>query len=373
LIQDIRAQDVARAVVGGEFTSKGLRFALGAYGILLSQATDLFTDYTLKSQAARQELLSGRVGAAAHLEGPWRWRGLTGVFSARLSFDGEGAQIRQTAIPGAYAFDGFGEVALGDRLRWRWLTVDAALGVLVPFANAAATWPEAKVVIGAHPHREIDLLFIGARKGRLPTIREQYDPVQGNPRLRPEMVWHGELQVQARPHRLVLARLSGYVRRVDGAIRLDPASGGGAGNMSARNVNLDTIDVHGLECGVEVAREQLLGGGVSYVFEDAWSATLGNEPIANFPHHRVDAYLSTSFWKHRIGGLARVRWISQRIVQGTTLPGYYVMELNAWGRIWRGLRGSIRIDNLTDTSYELLPGLKALGTTFTATLEGVWE
>ena len=36
------------------------------------------------------------------------------------------------------------------------------------------------------------------------------------------------------------------------------------------------------------------------------------------------------------------------------------------------IRGSVRIDNLTNNSYLLLPGLQALPTTATVTVEGTW-
>src|SRR5262249_27243365 len=157
----------------------------------------------------------------------------------------------------------------------------------VPFDHPAGTWPEAKLVVGFQPHRAVNLLLIGARKGRLPTIRELYDPIQGNSKLSPEQTWHSEVQIQARPHPLLFARGSAYLRQIDGFIGLDPASGG-MGNMNARNVNLGTINVRGLEAGMDIARDRLIGAGLTYLFEDANSADLGFQPIANFPAHKVD-------------------------------------------------------------------------------------
>jgi outer membrane cobalamin receptor len=267
----------------------------------------------------------------------------------------------------------FGEAALGARAEWRGLRVDAAVGGLLPFGNPSAVWPEAKLTVGVRPWRGITVLLIGARKGRLPTIRELYDPIQGNAKLNPEFVWHGEVQMQAQPHPLVALRFSGYFRRIDGFIRLDPTQGGGTGNMTARNVNLDTINVRGCETGFDLLRDRIVGGGLTYVFEDAYSLTLGNQPIANFPTHKVDAYLSSTFWRRRLGALLRVRFVSERVVQASVLPRYTILELDLWGRISKSLRASVRIDNLTNASYQLLPGLNALGTTATATVEGVWE
>ncbi|MGZ3406059.1 MAG: hypothetical protein ACXVAN_06410, partial [Polyangia bacterium] len=98
---------------------------------------------------------------------------------------------------------------------------------------------------------------------------------------------------------------------------------------------------------------------------------LGFDAIPNFPRHRVDVFLSST-WRRRIGGLVRFDWVSERVVQQALLPRYYVMELDVWARIWRNLRGSVRIDNLTNNSYLLLPGLQALPTTVTVTVDGTW-
>jgi len=374
LLQSVSGQDAARAVFGAELHRRRFRVALGAYGELLSQATDFFTDYTQTSKTSHQDIFSGRVGAASVLDRPFAGRGVTGLWAIRLSVDGEGASIRQTSVAGTWGFSTYGSLAVGAKLKWRWLSTDASLGALLPFDNPGAVWPEAKLTVGFQPHRAVSIFLVGARKGRLPTIRELYDPLQGNRALHPEQTWHGEVQAQARPHPLVAARTSGYVRRIDGLIRLDPTMGGGTmNNMTAHNVNLGTIDVRGLEAALDVARERIIGGGVTYVFEDAWSRDLGAQPIANFPAHKVDAYLSTTFWQRRLGALARVRWVSERVVQGAVLPRYYLMELDTWARITQSIRASLRIDNLTNNRYLMLPGLAALGTTATLTVEGLWE
>ena len=368
-IQAVTGEDAARAVLGGEILRGPLRIALGAYGELLARTTDFYSDYTLQTKTSHQDLLTGRVGGAAHLDRTFSHRELTGTVSARLSVDGEGATVTQTMTKGAWGFSTYLEAAAGVRLRWRWLRLEAAGGALLPLDHIAGTWPEAKVAVGFQPNQWVMLQLIGARKGRLPSLRELYDPIQGNALLNPELTWHGELQLTIKPHPLVATRLSGYLRRIDGAIRLDPFGGT---STDRRNVNLDTIEVRGLETGFDVARERIIGGGFTYIFEDANSPTLGFTAIPNFPRHRVDAYLASS-WKRKLGGLVRFRWVSENFVQGTLLPRYQTLDASFWAQLSKNLRGTLRVDNLTNEQHEQLPGLRTLGTTATASIEGVWE
>ncbi|HEY2748098.1 MAG TPA: TonB-dependent receptor, partial [Polyangia bacterium] len=381
-LQDITSEDATRLVVGGEFDTHGFRIAIGAYGELLSRATDFYTDYTLSDKTSHQDLLSWRIGEAVHVDRPWRVRGLHGTVSARLSVDSEGMQIRQTNALGRWEFPSYGELAVGGRVRWRWLSAEAAIGGLVPFSNASGAWPEAKVVVGAQPHKTVGIFLIGARKGRLPTLRELYDPTcnatnpgpttngicantVGNPRLTPEQTWHGELQLRVHPHPIFEARLSGYLRRIDGLIRL---------GTTGQNENLDTINVRGIETGFDVARDRIIGGGLTYIFEDAYSPdpSLLFNAIPNFPNHRVDAYLSST-WRRRIGAVLRFRWVSERLVQNAILPRFDVTDLYVWGRVTNWMRASVHVDNLFDQTYLLLPGLQALPTTVTAMVEGTWQ
>jgi hypothetical protein len=373
LLQHVTAEDAVRIVSGGELERHGVRVALGVYGELLQRATDEFTDYTLGTRAVHQDLLSGRFGGAVNLDRPFRVRGLSGTVSARLSVDTDAANVSQVAFvggvagapTGAWLLTPYGELAVGGKLRWRWLSVEAAVGALVPFETPSTSWPDAKVVIGFHPHPIVSINLIGARKGRLPTLRELIDPLQGNRALSPEQTWHGEAQLALKPNRYVAARFSGYLRRIDGLIRLSPTT--------LHDANFGTIDVRGVETGIDLFRDRILGGGGTYIFEDAYSAEpgLGFDAVPNFPRHRVDVYLSSA-WRRRLGGLVRLDWVTERVVQQVMLPRYYVMELDLWARIWKTLRASVRIDNLTNNSYQILPGLSALPTTVTATVEGSW-
>jgi outer membrane receptor protein involved in Fe transport len=355
-------------VLGGEANARGLRIAAGAYGEILSRDTDMYLDYMLTKKASHQELFTARAGAAITLDKPWVRGDLRATLSARLSADGEGAEIKMTNQPTSYGVSTYGSAAIGAHIRWRMLRAEAALGMLIPFDNPGASWPEAKVGFGYEPNRWLGVWLVGARKGRLPTVRELYDPAQGNSHLDPEQTLHGELRLDLHPHPLVDAHTTAYLKQIDGFIRIDPSAPLGMG----KNVNLDTIVVRGVEAAIDVARERIIGGGLAYLYQDASSHTLGLDPIPNMPGHRVDAYLSSS-WKRRAGALLRFRWISDRLVQGARLDPYHVMDLTIWARLSNAIRASFRIDNLTNQHYQQLPSLRVLGTNATLTVEGVWE
>jgi outer membrane cobalamin receptor len=366
-IQVVTGEDAARLVLGGEAFARKLRLAVGAYGEVLARDTDFYADYTLRQRTSHQGLITARSGAAFTLERPWQRGALGATLAARLSVDGEWARIQQTGSPTSWGLSFYGAFAVGARIRWRILRAEASVGAMMPFNHVAGTWPEAKVSFGIEPNRYVALFLVGARKGRLPTVRELYDPTQGNPNLDPEQTWHGELRLELRPHPLVSSHTTAYVKQIDGFIRLDPFH-----DSNRKNINLDTIEVRGFEGAVDVASGRILGCGAAYLYQDAQSPTLGTAAIPNMPAHRVDAYVSST-WQRRIGALIRFRWISDRIVQGATLDPYHVVDVTVWGLLTPKVRASLRVNNLTNQHYQQLPSLRVPGTQALLTVEGVWE
>jgi outer membrane cobalamin receptor len=366
-IQVVTGEDAARLVLGGDAVVRKLRLAVGAYGEVLARDTDLYDDYTLAHRSLHQALFTARSGAAFTLERPWQRGALSASLAARISVDGEWARIEQTGAATTWGLSFYGALAVGARIRWRILRAEASVGAMVPFDHVEGTWPEAKLAFGIEPNRYVGVFLVGARKGRLPTVRELYDPMQGNPNLDPEQTWHGELRLELRPHPLISSHTTAYVKQIDGFIRLDPFH-----DMNRKNINLDTIDVRGFEGAVDVAAGRIAGCGLAYLYQDAESPTLGFAAVPNMPRHRVDAYLAST-WQRRIGALIRFRWISDRIVQGATLDPYHVIDVTVWGQLARQVRASLRINNLTNQHYQQLPSLRVPGATALLTVEGVWE
>ncbi len=238
-----------------------------------------------------------------------------------------------------------------------------AAGVAVPLTEHDAPWPEAKLTLRWKPGEELDLVLVGGRKGRVPTLRERYARLEGNPAIRPEMVTSGELGLRARPVRLVELFANGYVRRVDGFIRFDAAG--------TQQVNYADFLTSGLESRLTVGMEQPVSLTGMYQFTRVDPLTGGADPLDNVPQHRVDAWLD-GHYRDRTGAWVTVRWIGERTDGGTTLASYVDTEGAAWLRIVPSLRATARVTNALDGRWLDRRDTANLGRTAYLGLDGVW-
>jgi len=401
-VQHVLAEDAVRAVLGAEILPRGWRIALGGYTDVLSRSTDYFADYAQTVKNSHEGLWTNRSGGAVHVD---RALGRYVQLSSRLSFDTEIAIDRLTSYTpqqpamtqSTSANSTLAEWAVGAQLKWNWLRIDGAVGVAAPISSRNTPWPEAKLTVSFALSPLVQLRLIGARKGRIPTLRELNAPnEQGNPALNPEQNTYAEAALVARPHRLLNIRASGYFRYTQGMIRLTSPGGGpgmmpGGGGCPVANVppgtpcpvhfaNLDDIYTRGFDLGFDVARDRIIGGGATYLFADAYmpsndprvDPSTRVEPIMNFPHHRVDAWLASN-WRNQAGGLLRARYVSSRLDQGVPLDAYAVVDLSAWWRVRREFRVTARCDNLLDTRFQVRSGVASLGRVVELILDGTWE
>ena len=380
-VQQVLGEDSVRAIVGAELERNQWRLAVGAYATVFSRSARNFPDYSLNAaNSSLEDLSANREGAAVHVDRSLRLGELSLRFSGRLSIDTQGATIRTTdavtmKVHPASGRSSFGELALGLGVKWRWLRLDAAFGQVLPFDDPRAQWQEGKLSMTFAPNRWVQIIVVGARKGRVPTLRELYDPLTGNANLAPEQTWYGEVQAQAKPHKLVSVRATGYYRRTEGLIKL-----GILDNMS-KSVNFDAIDVRGIEAVIDVARDRIVGGGAAYIYADPTQLSNGDvtkgagvylNPLDNFPKHRFEAWISST-WKRRFGVQFRVRYVGQRFDKTVPLHDYVLGELDGWVKIVKWLRMNARVDNLWNTRYDLHAGLQSLPASFSLAFEGTWE
>lgn len=353
----------ARLVAGTQFVRGGLRLAAGVYSQWISRRTEYYgNSFSLLRPFNVEQLDANRTGGAVHgdynLGRQWQ-------LSARASVDTEDATVTSTIAKPGKGRTTLAEVAAGALWHWRWFRADASVGVAAPLGDGPSPWPEAKLVVSWDPNQWIELRATGARKGRVPTLRERFDPLTGNPDLQPEQTWHGELAMLVKAHSDFVLRATGYVRRTDGLIQLDAAT-------RTRSVNLSDVRVYGLETGVDIARARPISAGVTYVFEEAYQDDIGLDAINNFPRHKIDGWLSARY--HNLGGaLVRARYVGSRIDQNVELPAFYQVDLSAWARLSRNLRATLLMENLTDNRYEERAGVRSLGRIVSLAVEGTWE
>jgi outer membrane cobalamin receptor len=231
--------------------------------------------------------------------------------------------------------------------------------------DGATPWPEAKLTVGWQPVDMVEITVIGARKGRVPTLRERYQLNIGNDELEPETSTSADVGVTVKPHATVVVKVVGFDREVDQMIRLDVPS--------AMLINIGKVSLRGLDASVDVTPVPLVSTGVSWAYIDASSEGAGDEPLDFLPHNRLDGHVTLKL-RARAGFTGRVRWIDERIDAGTTLPAYVTADASGFYRFRKDLRGTLKVDNLADDRHELRAnGYRDPGRVIMLGVEGVWE
>lgn len=362
----IEGETDARLVAGAQYVRRRLRLAAGLYSQWISTRSDFFSNgLSLATPYDFEQLDANRTGSALYYD---QGLGKSWQLSARGSIDTESATVKRMVAMMGKPVSGRStraELAVGAVWKWRQLAVDGSLGVAAPLGNSAPPWPEAKLMITYAPVRALQLRATGARKGRVPTLRELYDPATGNPRLDPEQSWFAELALQLKPHELFAARVSGYYRYTDGLIRLDVPT-------RSHQVNYDHVRYYGLESSIELAPSKPLSGGATYIFEEAASPTLGFDAVNNFPRHKLDAWLSARL-RNQLGGLLRLRYVGERVDSGVKLAPYALVDLSGWVRLSRQLRATVYLQNVADQRFQMRAGVSSLGRVVSLSVEGTWE
>jgi outer membrane receptor protein involved in Fe transport len=93
-----------------------------------------------------------------------------------------------------------------------------------------------------------------------------------------------------------------------------------------------------------------VGVGASYRYQRARSEEAGGEPLDFLPHHRADAWLSVRPGT-RVRAEGRVRYVDRRIDQDEQLPAYVTADVSGSWTVQRGLRATLRVDNLFDRRF----------------------
>jgi outer membrane cobalamin receptor len=326
-----------------------------------------YRDAALEDEATSEDLHAVRTGGmllATRPLGPrWRWVGA-------FTLDHERALVEAQTGGAASETEGrstITEASAGGQFADGPLKLDAAAGLAAPIGiDGARPWPEGKLAARYRPFERLEVTAIGARKGRVPSLRERFEGADANAGLEPEMAWHGELRAVARPTAAIEVSAAPYYRRTTGTVRVDPEDGVGL-------VNLGELDVRGADLSAKARLPATVQVGGAYNYGRAYSEDLGVDPLDRFPKHRGEAWASVAPVP-AVTALARARAFGHAVDRGMTTPRYLLCEASLTASLHGGdWLGVLRIDDLFDARPETRVGFRLPGRTFSLALQGTWD
>src|SRR5262245_12040805 len=332
LLQHVCPQQSIRGVASAQRAAETWSASLTAYGLLLARMTEFLAD-PVATTTASTESVGAQRGGIATLFGMTLTPSVRTLFGLRV--DAEAAAVQSSSLGGSTGAAATSEPAVAIAYADGPLRGEVSGGFTIPLSPASPWWPEGKVQLEWRPQRGLFLAATGARKGRLPTLRERFGLVVSNPQLGPELHTYADLEVRWNGPWLS-PRASVFYRWMDGLIQLN----------SARTslVNLEHITARGVELDLAVNPTGILGGGVAYGYISSTT------PIENQPTHHGDVYARLTLLHG--GGTLRLQYVGARPESGTILEPYAVIDASAWVQPTPNVRLVARVDNLLDVRFQ---------------------
>jgi outer membrane receptor protein involved in Fe transport len=334
----------------------------------LERMSRLYLDPSLTSAAQIENLKALRSGATVLVTQPFlrdfRWAVSTSVDFEKAAV----SDIMNSTVRGNTTLL---EPAAALQYEHRRFRADLSAGVALPFGVGARPWPEAKAVAKYRLIDDLELTATGAYKGRVPSLRERFQTVGGNPNLAPEQTAHAELRaVEHIADRLHL-ELAPYYKHAKGTITTSPNP-----MDMGKLVNLGTIDFWGADALARVTPIRMLelGGGYEYVRARSVdpSGASHDDPLNRLPHHRWDGWIQVRP-DPRYSALARVVYFGESIDQGVQVDGYATLQANLSAQITRQYLAVLNVDDLTDVRPQTRAGYHTAGRVVSLVIQGTWE
>ena len=125
-------------------------------------------------------------------------------------------------------------------------------------------------------------MLTGGRKGRVPSLRERFDPMTGNPALGPEISNYVELRAIHDVAKHIHAELAPFYRYTNGTIRT------ATGTMTGTElINTGHLDIVGVDVMARAEVTPNIGIDAAYSYINASGSTA--EPLDFLPHHHYEA------------------------------------------------------------------------------------
>ncbi len=320
-----------------------------------------FSDDGLTAETALEDLTALRTGGMALATRPLGPRFRVAA-SAGLDFDQ--VSVHDLIGNSIKASLTLAELAIDGQYERGTVRLDAAAGLALPFVygGGASPWPEGKLVAKWRPHEgSLEVDATAARKGRVPSLRERFDPANGNPALGPELVDHLEVRAVEQAGDRLRLELAPFYKHSHGTVRasLDPADMG-------RLINLGTLNYYGVDVLGRVKLEPRieLGGGYDYV-------KVTDDALDRLPHHRAEGWIQATPDRH-VSLLARVRYFGTSIDQTVHVPGYTLLEATVTAPLSKEYLAVLRCDDLANVRPETRAGYHSAGRTIYLVLQGSW-
>jgi hypothetical protein len=328
----------------------------------LKRMSRTFADPELTDEVNNEDLFGMRVGGQALAT---RSIGRRARWVAAVTVDHERARVVTDTGTQVLVTKGDAtiiEAAAGGQYERGPIKASADAGVAVPAGIDADPWPEAKLSIKASkPFGEVEV--IGARKGRVPSLRERFQGSGANVALDPEQAWHGEVRVTARPREGIEIVVAPYDRRTTGTVKV------GTDNVL---VNLGELDVYGVDTSAKAQLIPQVAVGGSYEYAKASSDDLGPDPLDRFPAHRADGWVQIAPLP-RYSVLARVRYVGPTTDRGMDVGSYLLWEATATAQLGGDWLAVVRCDDLLDEAPETRSGYHQPGRVVSLIVQGTWD
>jgi outer membrane receptor protein involved in Fe transport len=358
----IDRETTARALAKADLSRGKLQLQGQTFAQYMRRRSRNFMDPALTIEQRSEDLTATRIGGLALATRPigkdLRW-----IASTSLARDAAEADISNNPVVVRGDFTVV-EAAAGLQYEKRTLRADGAAGIAVPVGVGADPWPEAKLTAKWRPgYGPVELSATGARKGRVPSLRDRFDTEGGgNPSLAPEHATHAELRAVAEIKEQFRVDVAPYFRRTTGTIRrsTDPVDMG-------RLVNIDQLDSYGADVSGRVFVHERVEIGGAYNF-----IRLRGGSLDRLPEQRAEAWVQARPIK-LVTLHVRGRYYGTFVDQALQLPAYTTLEAAATAVIERQYLIVLRADDILNERPQTHRGYYGPGTVVSLVLQGQWE
>jgi outer membrane cobalamin receptor len=336
----------------------------------VSRLSRYYDDAALSQQVALENLHGTRYGAEALATMPlgkdWRW-------AASATVDRETIDVATTSNDVRAGLT-LAELAGDVQFERGTVRLDASAGLALPVVfGGADPWPEGKLTARWRPRfGSLELTGTLARKGRVPSLRERFDPMTGNPALGPEMIDEAEVRAIENLTDRLRIEAAPFIKHSTGTIRSSPDPA-----LDGQLINLGTLDYEGVDLLGRVRVHPLVEIGADYdyirVIELSTATTPEIfDPLDRLPRNRADGWVQVHP-APKVAVLARVSYSGAFVDQTVDLPGYTLVSAIANARLGKDYLAVLRLDDALNARPETRDGYHTPGRTLTLVVQGQWQ